>query len=116
MKNPLHFLLLLFFIGIGFSFTSNSAVDYAGTYGVSDSDISQIKLQLNSDMTFSYQDLSESENEIRISGSWTVDKNQVELHSSDSSTYFHTKWKVEKDGSAVKSQKGICFYRLLKKD
>lgn len=115
MKTSLRLILALFIVGVSFSFTSNPALDFTGTYGVSESDMSQIKLQLNPDMTFEYQDFSDSQNKIKVAGNWTANKNVVELHSSDLSPDFHDKWKVEKDGNAVKARKGLSFYRLCKK-
>lgn len=94
------------------AFTKSPKFDFVGTYGVSKNDPAQIKLVINQDHSFTYQDFSVP-NKINVSGSWELKGNTVVLKSS-SNTSFHNKWNFTKDGMKAKSRKGMCFYILGK--
>lgn len=96
------------------SFTKNDFKLPIGTYSVSDSDHSQIKLILNADYTFYYQDFSLPEKKIVIHGNWILKRKNVRLISKDSKVKFHSNWKFNKNGQVAKSQKGLSFYTLRK--
>ncbi len=85
-----------------------------GTYGVSDSDPSAIRLTLNADHTFAYRDLSNPDKRIEVSGTWVLKHSKVTLKSAQNGVKFHKVWKIESDGNAAKSHKGMCFYRLCR--
>lgn len=96
------------------SFTAEPAQPFLGTYGVSQDDPSAIQLTLNADATFTFQDFSNPDRPIDVSGNWEVKNNHILLSGSDSSPSFHSKWKIVKDGMVAKSRKGITFYSLGK--
>jgi hypothetical protein len=96
------------------SFTVKNTDYFIGTYSVSASDPSQIKLIINSDHTFYYQDFSVSEKKIVIKGNWTVRGNKVILKDNDSNLKFHNVWTFDKNGQKAKSRRGLTFYRLCK--
>lgn len=96
------------------SFTSKSTEAYVGTYGVSSSDPSQIKLMINPDHTFYYQDFSVANKKIIAGGTWELNGNKVVLTSNVPVKKFHDTWTFEENGQIAKSRKGFCFYRLGK--
>lgn len=108
--------LSVFFLAITIlsSFTSIRSHEVAGIYGTSDADPSQIKLTLNFDNTFQYQDFSNPEKKIISEGKWTSKGNQVHLHPVNVDQHFHSEWKISEDGQVAKSRKGLSFYRLCK--
>lgn len=85
-----------------------------GTYGVSNSD--QIKLTLNSDHTFKYQDLTNQDNKIIVSGNWTFKGKKLVLVNNESKHKFHDTWTFINEGQVAKSRKGLTFYRLCRID
>lgn len=96
------------------SFTDKDAVPFVGTYGVGDSDPSQIKLVINSDHSFYYQDFSVYDKKVRVNGNWTLEGKKVVLNALGSAKKFHHLWTFEKNGLVAKSRKGLTFYRLMK--
>lgn len=96
------------------SFTDKNANEFIGTFGVSASDPAQIKLTINSDHTFYYQDFSISQNKIEVKGDWTSKGNKVTLKSNDPRVKFHDVWSITNNGQVAKSHKGLSFYRLCK--
>lgn len=107
-------LVIILFITLC-SFSKPSELDLSGTYGVAANDPSQIQLILNKDQTFSFQDFSNPEKQVSVSGNWEIKKGKVLLKTSDSANSFHQKWSICKDGMVAKSRKGLTFYRLIKK-
>jgi len=96
------------------SFTNT---DFSGDpvmYGVSDSDPSHIKLVINSDRSFYYQDFSNNAKKIIVNGNWTMKGKKMILNANSSSKKFHNVWTFEENGGIAKSRKGFCFYRLEK--
>ena len=87
-----------------------------GVYGVSTSDSSVIQLQLDEDRTFTFQDYSNPNKKINISGTWEQKKGSVILSSPDYEGDFHSKWKFSKNFNMAKSRKGMTFYTLCKKE
>jgi hypothetical protein len=116
MTSAMKFLTMLMTIILLSSFTDKKASDFIGTYGVSSSDPSQIKLTINADHTFYYQDFSVSDNKIVVKGNWTQKGGKVVLRDSDSKMKFHNVWNFVENGQVAKSRKGITFYRLCKID
>lgn len=98
------------------SFSVKNSNEFIGTFGVSTSDPSQIKLTINSDHTFYYQDFSVSDKKIVVNGHWTLKGKKVLLSSNDSNVQFHSTWTFTENGQVAKSRKGLCFYRLCKID
>lgn len=105
-------LTLLTVIILMSSFTKMNTDQFIGTYAVSASDASQIKLIINADHTFYYQDFSISDKKIATKGNWTLKGNKVILK--DNGLKFHNVWTFEKNGEVAKSRKGLSFYRLCK--
>ncbi|MBK8487715.1 MAG: hypothetical protein IPL48_08000 [Bacteroidetes bacterium] len=98
------------------SFANKSSEMFIGTYGVSDSDPSQIKLTINSDNTFYYQDFSIPGEETNITGNWILEGKKVLLKDNNSNDKFHNVWTFIDNGTVAKSRKGLSFYRLYKID
>lgn len=94
-----------------YSFTNKPDNGFIGTYGVSESDPSEIKLTINPDHTFYYQDFSNANNKITTNGTWTLKKNKLVLNST-SGAKFHNVWTIDENGQVAKSRKGLSFYRL----
>lgn len=105
-------LLSILVITMIFSFTVKNNETFIGTYGVSDSNPAQIKLKINTDQTFEYQDFSVSNKKINIKGTWNLKNKKVFLNHEQ--TKFHNLWSFENDGQIAKSRKGLSFYRLCK--
>lgn len=98
------------------SFTTKSSNEITGTYSVPDSDPSNIKLIINADNTFSYQDHSIQSKKISVKGNWTMKGKKVVLKDYSSDYKFHTVWNIVEDSKVAKSRKGLTFYRLIKID
>ncbi len=98
------------------SFTDKNLINYTGTYGVSGSDPSQIKLTINTNHTFYYQDYSSAANKIVVKGNWTLNGKKVALNDNSSEKNFHSVWTFAENGRIAKSRKGLTFYRLCKID
>ena len=97
------------------SFTNKNANEFIGTYGVSESDHSQITLTIHADHTFSYQDFSASDKIIAVEGKWTMKGQKVILQDTNSAdTKFHNVWSFVENGQVAKSRKGLSFYRLCR--
>ena len=107
-------LSLLVIVLTTFSFTKAPGNHLPGTYGVSKDDPSRIRLTLNEDYSFTYQDFSNSEKRIVVKGNWEAKGKFVILKSTDAKNSFHDKWKISKDGIIAKSRKGLTFYTLGK--
>jgi hypothetical protein len=98
------------------SFNGADLTNHTGTYGVSESDPSQIKLIIHADQTFYYQDFSVPDKKIIVSGTWTQREKKVILDDSASETNFHSVWTFKENGQVAKSRNGMAFYRLCRKD
>ena len=98
------------------SFTDKNTNEFIGTYGVSASDPSQIKLTINSDNTFYYQDFSAPDKKIIIKGNWTIKGKKVLLKDNGTNGKFHDVWTILEDGKVAKSRKGLTYYRLCRID
>ncbi len=96
------------------SFTPGEPEQFLGTYGVSELDPSDIRLTIQSDHTFYYQDYSNPEHKIVRSGTWTLKGKHVVLKDKANIKKFHDVWKFSHHGQVAKSRKGITFYRLCK--
>ncbi len=98
------------------SFKDKNADEFIGTYGVCSSDPSQIKLTINSDHTFYYQDLSVPDKKIVIKGNWTLKGKKVVLKDDNSKKKFHNVWTFVENGQVARSRRGLTYYRLGKID
>lgn len=96
------------------SFTNSNTAGFIGTYGVTSVNSSKVKLTINSDNTFYYQDFSDSENKIIAQGTWTLKGKKVVLEDLNSESKFHDVWTFDETGNVAHSRKGLCFYRLCK--
>ena len=111
----LHFTSLsaLLFI-ITLAFKGPEVAKISGTYGVSEDNPAQIKLILNEDYTYTYQDYSRPANKIELSGKWELKKDRTVFLISDKEKSFHQKWKISEDGQTAKSRNRLSFYTLRK--
>jgi len=114
MKTTVKTLTLLATVILMSSFSIKNTQQFIGTYGVSASDPAQIKLIINPDHTFYYQDFSISDKKIVTRGNWTLKGNKVVLEDND--IKFHNVWTFEENGEVAKSRKGLTFYRLCRID
>ncbi len=96
------------------SFTGKDPLHIVGTYGITGSDPSQIKLVLEADHTFVYQDLSRLNRKIYTQGTWAMKGQKVVLTGIDSKNKFHNVWTFESQGLVAKSRRGLSFYRLCR--
>lgn len=96
------------------SFSGKNLDEFIGTYSVSNSDPSQIKLTINSDHTFYYQDFSSSHKKIVVNGNWKKKGRKVVLMESNFVNSFHKIWSFAENGQIAKSRNGLTFYRLCK--
>ena len=116
MKTPTQSLSYLLLFLLVSSFTPNNPSNFIGTYGVSDADPSLIQLSIYADSSFYYQDFSVADKKIQINGTWTLRGNTVLLQTSNKDIKFHKTWTITDNGKVAKSRKGMCFYRLCKKE
>jgi len=116
MTKSIKFLTTLLTIILLSSFTEKNPNEFFGTYGVSASDPSQIRLTINSDNTFYYQDFSNPDKKITSTGNWTLKGKKLLLKDSNSNKKFHNVWTISENGQVAKSHKGLLFYRLCKID
>ncbi len=100
-------IVILLFISFAFS---HSAHEISGTYGGSP----MVKLELLSDQTFHYTDISNPDKPVDVSGDWHLEKNKIILSGYTSAYAFHDTWKIGDNRTAVKSRMGMSFYRLVK--
>ncbi len=114
MKKSIRIPLLLIFVLSLFAFTADETKEFVGTYGVSAGNPSQIRLTLNADHSFYFQDLSVAAKKIVVNGTWKIKNSRVILHSNDNNKKFHRIWTFTNKGKVARSRKGLCFYRLLK--
>jgi hypothetical protein len=96
------------------SFTSTGKYNFIGTYGVCESDPSQIQLVIQSDNSFSYKDFPNPKNKISVTGQWVLKGRKVFLKANNKATNFHRLWSFQSNGKIAKSHKGLTFYRLGK--
>lgn len=113
MKNTIKLLSLLALSMMLFSFTPKKTDTVIGIYGVSASDPSAIKLTINADHTFFYQDFSDPNQKLEVEGNWTLRGKKVVL-TSNSGASFHDVWSITDEGQIAKSHKGLSFYRLCR--
>lgn len=116
MTTSIKTLALLAAVVLMYSFTNVKTDQFYGTYGVSASDPSHIKLIINADHTFYYQDFSVSDKKIVSEGTWKRAGNKVVLEDNDTDLKFHTIWTFHNNGQTAKSRKGLAFYRLCRLD
>lgn len=116
MKQAINILTAVSIIVLLSSFADKKTNAFIGTFGVSASDPSQIKLTIHADNTFYYQDFSVTDKKIVITGKWELKGEKVVLKSTDSGKKFHDTWTFVGNGQVAKSHKGLAFYRLHKID
>jgi len=96
------------------SFSGKNSDEFIGTYGVSNSDPSQIKLTISSDHTFYYQDFSTPHKKIVVNGNWKQKGRKIVLMETNFVNRFHKIWSFAENGQVAKSRNGLTFYRLCK--
>lgn len=116
MTKSIKFITTVLAIILLSSFADKNTNEFLGTYGVSSSDPSEIKLTLNSDHTFYYQDFSVPGKKIVVVGNWTQKGKRIVLKDNTSKNKFHNVWTFAENGQVAKSRKGLNFYRLCKKE
>jgi hypothetical protein len=114
MTKSIKILTILLAVILWSSFTDKNANLFIGTYGSSSSDPAQIKLTINPDHTFYYQDFSVSGNKIVVKGKWSLIGKKVLLSNNGNKTRFHNIWSFVNEGQVAKSRKGFTFYRLCR--
>jgi hypothetical protein len=116
MKKTIKILTVAVTLILMLSFTNKDSNAFIGTYGVSASDPAQIKLTINRDHTFYYQDFSIADKRIVVKGTWTLKGKKVILQNNGSKTKFHNVWTFVESGKVARSRKGLSYYRLGKID
>ena len=114
MTKTIKLLAILAVIILGSSFKNRDSAVYIGTYGVSASDPACIKLSINADHSFYYQDFSVQHNKIVVNGNWSVSGKKIILTANGAVKKFHNVWTFAENGDVAKSRKGLAFYRLSK--
>jgi hypothetical protein len=114
MKKTINLILVITAVISMASFSKSTIKDVEGTYSVTPSDPSQIKLILNADNTFYYQDFSNLKEKIMLTGTWLLKGNKVVLTENESKINFHKNWKINVKDESAKSHKGLSFYKLCK--
>jgi hypothetical protein len=97
-----------------FAFKNAPESEIFGTYGVSKSDPAKIGLTIKEDKTFSYRDYSVMNKIIEVQGTWELKNNKIILQGHTSKFPYGSKWRIEKEGKAVRTRKGLEFIRLAK--
>ena len=111
MINFFKFIIPVFFL---MSFTQENKKNLKVIYGITILDSSYLQLTINADSTFIYKDHSNRNNKIDVNGVCQFKGEKIVLVSKNNKTKFHDVWTFEKDKNAVKSRKGLCFYRLVR--
>jgi len=96
------------------SFADNNATERIGTYGVSGANPSLIKLTINSDNTYYYQDFSVADRKVVQRGNWISRGNRVLLMESGSNKKVYEVWTISGNGQVAKCRNGLAFYRLCR--
>jgi hypothetical protein len=114
MSKQIKIIAALFTIIFFSSFRFSTNEEPIGTYGVTASNPSQLKLSIHADHTFKYQDYSNPKQPVVVSGKWILKGKKVVLIGSNSEQSFHHVWSFTQNGQVAKSRKGMCFYRICK--
>lgn len=96
------------------AFAFASGPDFIGTYGISKNYPVKYELKINADKTFTYQDYADPKNKIEARGTWELKDNKIFFQDQTATFPYRAKWKIEKDGKAVRTRKGMEFIRLAK--
>lgn len=107
-------LFLAAFLFPVFAFAGEPEPDFIGTYGISKNHPVKFELKINADKTFSYQDFADPNNKIDAYGTWELKKDRILLKGPNSKFPYQSKWKIEKEGKAVKTRNKLEFIRLAK--
>lgn len=92
-----------------FAFSAIESADLVGKYG--DKDATKMELNLLKDGVFTYSDNSNAEKPVATKGSWSLEKNTITL-SDYGDVEIPNTWKYDEKEGAIKSRKGMTFYRL----
>lgn len=98
------------------SFKSVSERDMIGIYGGIKDDPGKIQLQINADHTFTYQDHSNPNQIVVITGRWEKQEEFIVLKDYVATYKLHDIWKVSADGKVARSKMGITIHTLLKQE
>ncbi|MBK0403754.1 hypothetical protein I5M27_12205 [Adhaeribacter sp. BT258] len=107
-------IILSVFLFSSFGFKDEPKPDFIGTYGISKNHPVKFELKINADKTFSYQDYSDPNKKIDARGTWELKDNKIMLQDQTATFPYRNKWKIEKEGKAVRTRKGMEFIRLAK--
>ncbi|MFC5271759.1 hypothetical protein [Adhaeribacter terreus] len=107
-------IILSAFLFSAFAFSEKDQPDFIGTYGISKNYPVKYELKINADHTFTYQDFTNPNNKIEARGIWELKNDKLLLQEKSEAFPYGTKWKIEKDGKAVRTRKGLEFIRLAK--
>ena len=116
MTKTINTLALVVTLVLMTSVTNKQADFFIGTYSTTAADPSQIKLIINSDHTFYYQDFSIAANRIKCSGIWEQRNAKVFLIDEKNKGKFHAVWTFQNNREIAKSRKGFTFYCLTKRN
>jgi hypothetical protein len=92
-----------------FSFSFIELSDIAGKYGDKASTKMEMTLLENGD--FTYTDNSNAESPLVVKGKWQLDKMTITL-SDYGSADIPNQWRFDEKSNALKSRKGMTFYRI----
>lgn len=110
MKKSLFILTIIAFAGTVFSFTRISTPEIAyGTFG--GDGVNAPKIELNADHSFHYIDNTKPSNLIDITGTWTIENNEVHLLDVNNRKVMD-ELSIEREGKCLKARKGMAFYTL----
>lgn len=116
MKNLLLIPVLALSLFAVMSFKSVTEKDMVGMYTIAAGSYSKIELKINADHTFSYQDYTDMNNIVIVSGRWEKQEEFIVLKDYVTTHKFNDIWKVSADGKTARSKAGIIIYTLEKRE
>ena len=108
VKTTLASIVLLTVIAFSYSHTKIESAEF----GVCMADENTtVYLKLMDDATFCYKDQMST-----TTGTWKQEGSKVILEPANETKNFRDVWRLESGNRAIKSRKGISFYRLVNKE
>lgn len=102
MKKIQLILASLFFSVILLSFSVENSSNQVRSYGISENDPSQIRLDLNPDNSFYFRYFSNLSEQIELKGTWTLKGKKLILEAADGTKKFHSVWRTVSAGQKIK--------------
>lgn len=93
---------------LSFTKTENPTIVF-GTFGADG--MNAPKIELNADHTFHYVDKTQKFSPIDITGTWTIENNEVHLLDVNNRKVMD-ELSIEREGKCLKARKGMAFYTL----